>query len=161
MYLTSLQLFISLRVYVAIAVVGELAIQLVGEAFDIGGGLAFASILIWSYLAFNAHAALLLPQDRDKATDNTRVLGFALRAFGLGILMLVPVVAMIVLLLSDSSVDPRQGRGDLSLLVTIGLSSGLAFLLIFGYLGTLLPAFVADRNRGLGPALSRGMSQFF
>ncbi len=160
-YSTSLQLFMRLRSYVALAVIGELAIQLVGEEFSVGGGLIFASVLVWAYLAFNAHAVLLLPDDRDKAADNTRVLGFALRTFGLGLLMLIPVIAMMILALSGSLSQVSLESDGWSVIAAIGLICALGFLLVFGYLGTLLPAFVADRHRGIGAALSRGASQFF
>lgn len=161
MYATSIQLFTRLSPYVALAVIGELAIRLVGDEFSVGAGLVFASVLIWAYLAFHAHALLLLPEDRDRAADNTRVLGFAIRTFGLGLLMLIPVLAMIVVALSDSVGVLSVAQTDWSVIAIIGVICALGFLLILGYLGTLLPAFVADRHRGLGAALARGTSQFF
>lgn len=160
MYPTSFSLYLRLWPYVAFAVAGEIVIQILQERLASSGGLIFVSVLIWSYLAFNAHAALLLPGTRDKREDSRRVLGFALRTFGLGILMVIPVVFGAVVVLSGELRDGALGI-DVSDIVAVGLILTVCFLLVFGLLGTLLPAFVADQNRGLRAAFARGRAQFF
>lgn len=160
MYPTSFSLYLRLWPTVAFAVVGETIVQILHERLESGGGLIFASVLIWSYLAFNAHAALLLPETRDKREDSRRVIGFALRTFGLGLLMSVPVVFAAIAALSGELQGGAFGIevGDI---VTVGVMLIICFIVVFGLLGTLLPAFVADKGRGVSAAFARGRAQFF
>ena len=160
MYPTSFSLYLRLWPYVAFAVVGEIVIQILQERFASGAGLIFVSVLVWSYLAFNAHAALLLPETRDKSEDSRRVLGFALRTFGLGVLVFIPVIFAAIAALSGELRDGAFGI-EVSDIVAVGLLLTACFIFIFALLGTLLPAFVVDRGRGLSAAFSRGRAQFF
>lgn len=160
MYPTSYRLFRVLREYVALAVIGEIVLVIIQEAFPIGKAHIFVSVLIWSFLAFNAHVELLLPKSRSAAADQARVLGFAMRTFGLGVLFAIPAAVLmfpfIARLLNTSSWNVALSSwGAISLIL-----SG-CFVIVFSLLGSLLPAFVADRARGLGPALARGWRQFF
>ncbi len=161
MYPTSFRLFFRLWPYVIFAVVGEVVVQITKEQTSISGGLTFVSVLIWSFLAFNAHAALLLPESRDKAEDNRRVMGFALRTFGLGALMMIPVVFGAIAIFAGAFAGEVSRGIEVFDLVAIGVLLAICFIVVFGLLGTLLPAFVADRGRGVGVAFRRGCSQFF
>lgn len=160
MYPTAFRLFKSLLPYVAFAVIGEIALAIVQEKFPIGSGDIFVSVLIWSYLAFNAHAELLLPKSRDKAADNMRVIGFTLRTCGIGALFALPAVIMIFPFVSGL-IHAATWSQVLTSWGAVGLIITVCFVIVFSLLGSLLPAFVADRARGLGPALSRGWRQFF
>lgn len=160
MYPKSIQLFKRLLPYVALAVIGEIILVVAQEKFPIGNGKMVASVLIWSYLAFNAHAEMLLPKSRDKNADNKRVIGFAMRTIGLGALFAIPAMVLIF---------PFVGRlfnaltwnEALTSWGAIGLALSVCFVIVFSLLGSLLPAFVADQSRGIGPALARGRRQFF
>ena len=147
--------------YAALAVVGEYAIQVIKETTDIDAGMTVASIVVWSFLAYAAHAEILLPSDRDKSKDAQRTIGFALRTFGLLLIVLVPVFVVAGYI---RTVLPSDSADDQMLFVLVALAMpvlGILWLLVFGLLGTILPAFVADRGRGLGAAFSRGRRQFF
>ncbi len=160
MYATSFRLFKLLLPYVAFAVVGELVVQVTKEKTSIGGGLTFVSVLIWSYLAFNAHAELLLPKNRDKTADNARVIGFALRTFGIGVVFAIPAVVLMFPFIGKL-LDAVTWNDVLISWGAIGLAMAVCFVIVFSLFGSLLPAFVADRARGLGAALGRGWRQFF
>jgi len=160
MYPTSVRLFKQLLPYVALAIVGEFAIQIVQEKTSSGSGLIFVSVLIWGILAYYAHASLLLPDSRDKAADQQRFIGFALRTFGLGCLMMIPVLIASVALVSQYFGGTATVGSEITKFLAIGIFMAVCFLVVFSLLGTLLPAFVADRGRGLRAALSRGLSQF-
>ena len=147
--------------YAALAVVGEYAIQVIKETTDIDAGMTVASIVVWSFLAYAAHAEVLLPSDRDKSKDAQRTIGFALRTFGLLVIVLVPVFVVAGYI---RTVLPSDSANDRTLYVLVALVSpviGILWLVVFGLLGTILPAYVADRHRGLGAAFSRGRRQFF
>ncbi|TQV77722.1 hypothetical protein [Denitrobaculum tricleocarpae] len=160
MYQTSFRLFKALLSYVAIAVVGEILLVIAQEKFPIGSGHIFVSVLIWSYLAFNAHAELLLPKNRDKTADNMRILGFALRTFGIGVIFAIPAVILVFPFIGRL-LDAVTWSQVLATWGIIGLALAACFVIVFSLFGSLLPAFVADRARGLGPALARGWRQFF
>ncbi len=160
MYPTSIQLFKRLLPYVALAVIGEILLVAAEEKFPIGSGSMVASALIWSYLAFNAHAEMLLPKSRDKNADNRRVLGFAVRSFGLGVLFALPAIILIFPYI-EQSLNSTIWNEVLTSWGVIGLVLAFFFVIVFSLLGSLLPAFVANQSRGIGPALTRGRKQFF
>lgn len=145
--------------YVALAIGGEYVIQVLKEVTGLGTGATLvASVLIWAYLAYAAHAAVLLPEGRDKSLDGKRIFGFALRTFGLSLMAIIPVIVLLVLVIVDSVESDKFP--DLAILALLLVGSAL-WLLVLGLLGTLLPAFVADRKRGMGAAFARGRRQFF
>lgn len=150
LYSQTTKLFFSLLPYVAIAIFGEIAIQIIKEKLSAGAGLAFASILVWSYLAYAAHAAILVSEDRDPALEGKRVLGFALRTFALILLIMIPA-AIISFIIGGPALQ----------FVTTMLFAALVFsFLVFILFGTVLPAYVINRNVGFTAAFSRGKSQF-
>lgn len=160
MYPTSFKVFRALLPCVAFAVIGEIALAIVQEKVPIGSGDIFVSVLIWSYLAFNAHAVILVPKNREKTANNLRVVGFTLRSCGIGALFLLPAFIMIATL-DWELFHPATWSEVPASWAAIGLILAVCFAVVFSLLGSLLPAFVADRARGLGPALSRGWRQFF
>ncbi len=160
MYRTSFGLFRVLLPYVALAVIGEILLVAAEEKFPIGSGKTVGSALIWSYLAFNAHAEMLLPKSRDKNADSRRVLGFAVRTFGLGVLFVLPAIILIFPYIGQLFTATTWNE-VLAAWGVIGLVLAFFFVIVFSLLGSLLPAFVADHARGFGPALARGRSQFF
>lgn len=148
--------------YAALAVGGEYAIQAFREVTGIGvGATLVASVLIWAYLAYSAHAAVLLPADRDKTADGKRMFGFALRTFGLFLLVFIPTMIPILLIAFGSGQILAGHEMIVTFVLLVLLVGGLLWLLVFAFLGTLLPAFVADQQRGLGEAFARGRRQFF
>lgn len=147
--------------YAAVAVIGELVITVLKETTTAGAGLLFASVIIWSYLFYAAHAQILLPPERDKAADSKRVFGFAIRTFGVVLVVAVPVGALAFFVAAGmpATGDPEATKG-LVILFLLPLA-GLLTLLVLCSVGTLLPAYVADLGRGFGAALSRARRQFF
>ena len=150
------QSIVALRI-VLLVVFGELAIQLSMEWFEVPRSVvfttagSFASTLLWAYLAYAIHAQILLPLDRSSFTDGARVFGFALRS--LGIATIVSLATVLV---------------TFTLAILIGgmvfIYPFLAFLVLgfplFVWLGTILPAYVAGRGRGVDAAIERGKAQF-
>ncbi len=139
--------------------VGEYLIQAVNEFVSVGAGATIASVFLWSWLAYMMHSDMLLSPDRDKSRD-TSVYGFAGRSFGLLMLALLPPLFLVLGL-----VFPGSERGaDEDLLLIIGImipAFALTSLLVFTFLGTILPAHVANEGRGLGMVIARGWRQFF
>lgn len=149
------------RKFVALAVFGELVIQLSMEWFAITrsvGALSaatFVSTLLWAYLAYAIHAQILLPRDRISTMSSASVFGFALRSFGIFIVIAVAVV-LVALILTKMIGVGLPGANELYLMlaaITLGFP-------MFVWLGTVLPAYVAGRARGVNAAIGRGRSQF-
>ncbi len=161
MYATSLQLFTRLLPYVALAVVGEIAIGIVSETLLNGGSTYLMSALLWGVLAYQAHVTILLPDDRDKSKDSAQFFGFLIRSFGLALLVALPtlVAAVMIAIVIKGSQTALISPSGLAIIVGMALFVGAVFVVVFSLLGTLLPACVADRGRGVSAALSRSDSQ--
>ncbi|WP_337660303.1 hypothetical protein [Anderseniella sp. Alg231-50] len=143
---------ISARKFVALVVFGELLIEAMGIT-ESGG--SFASMFLWSCLAYVVHAQILLAPDSNADTNGFRMIGFTMRSFGIASLMLV---ASAVLMFTFASVF---GTGQSEMLFVYGLAAfAILGLPVFVLLGTVLPAFVADRARSVGAAVKRGKMQF-
>lgn len=162
MYSTSIQLFTRLLPYVALAVGGQIIIDIVGAALSAGSSTIFASALVWGALAYQAHVLLLVPKDSEKSNEASRVLGFVFRSLGLGFLVAIPtvVVAIVMAVAFKGGEIAIVSPAGLGIILGIGVFSAVFFLITFSLLGTVLPAFVANRGRGMSAALSRGGSQF-
>jgi len=150
------QIMIALRI-VVLVVFGELAVQLSIEWFEVPRSVVFitagtfASTLLWAYLAYAIHAQILLPLDRSSFTDGAQVFGFALRSLSIAtIVSLATILVTFVLAILIGGM--------------VFIYPFLAFLVIgfplFVWLGTILPAYVADRARGVDAAIERGKAQF-
>ena len=161
LYAASGRIWLQCRNYAAFAVVSELAMAVLRLTTDLGAALIFFSILIWSYLAYAAHAAVLLPTPQDLTAVSGRVVGFALRTALLFFVAFFPFLFLVAFVATEArpARDPEILTG-LALLFGMPLL-GLASMLVLCLAGTLLPAYVADRGRGLGAALSRARRQFF
>ncbi|MCR9214621.1 MAG: hypothetical protein NXI13_12960 [Proteobacteria bacterium] len=163
MYVGSLRLALKLYPYILFAVFAEIAIQALKEQDVIGSGGAFASFFIWSILACYAHISILLPEKRDARADNKIMMGFVLRNLGLTALFLVPSIVIIIFAYNALN-TAMGGSDDEAFFTAVGMAAipiMLIFLFVYSLLGTLLPAYVAGRNTGIGKALRRGRRNFF
>ncbi|MEO1159366.1 MAG: hypothetical protein AAFW74_02775 [Pseudomonadota bacterium] len=145
------------RKFVALAVLGELSIQLAIEWFDVRSSVvftyvgSFVSTLLWACLAYAVHARILLPNDRSSTMTGARVFGFALRSFGITIVVGTAFVLGVFILANLIGVWP---------LVAVLLAVILLGFPLFVWLATLLPAYVAGRTGGVNAAIERGQAQF-
>jgi hypothetical protein len=160
MYPMSVSLFIRLLPYVGIAVGGQVALQLMQEITSTRGGTGIVSVLLWSLLAYGAHAELLLGTNRHKADDYKYIFGFALRTTGLGLFIVVPAIISSIVVFAHTAGSPDDvALNPLSVAVT-AVTLAISFVVVFSFFGTVLPAYVLDKGRGVGAALQRGKSQF-
>lgn len=146
---------ITARQFVALAVFGVLAIQILNEGFGSSGVFGtLALMFLWSCLAFAVHVQILLSPESYAAT-NGLLIGFAIRSFGVGFLMLVAstVLTIIVVLVFGT----EQARVFFAYMPVAFVIPGLPVLV---WLGTILPAFIAGRACGVGAAVKRGRTQF-
>ena len=148
---------INARRFVALAVLGETALRTsadwfeFSESFVAGLALGLVSTLLWAYLAYAVHAQILLPDDRDSTMANTRVFGFALRSFG--IVIVVGIVFALGAFVLARMVGVWPGIAGLLAAIALGFP-------LFVWLATLLPAYVAGRARGVSAAIERGKAHF-
>ncbi|USG63192.1 hypothetical protein NBZ79_09410 [Sneathiella marina] len=164
MYLQSLKLTWRLYPYVLLAVVGELVVRVLAEQ-EIGGNSSkgFTITLLYSVLAFFAHVDILFPDPHNRAEAIKRFVGFMLRYMGLIFLIVLIAGGLTFFLyygLEIASGGDRDERVGMLALIMLPLA-GLFSLLIFGFMGTWMPAFVVDRQRGVGKAIARGRSTFW
>ncbi|MGB5216414.1 MAG: hypothetical protein WBN88_22555 [Anderseniella sp.] len=144
------------RQYVALAVFGVLAIELLNEGFGISeSGGSFASMFLWSCLAFVVHAQILLPSDSIADAIVLRVFGFAMRSFGIFVLMLIASALLTIIFTLVFGTEQSRVLFVYALVAFVILG-----LPVFVWLGTILPAFVAGRARGVRAAVKRGKTQF-
>ncbi len=151
MYSKTTKLYFSLWPYVAIAVVGQIAIEIIKEKLLPNFGLNFVSFVVWVFLAYSAHAAILLSRDRDLVQEGKKILGFVLLAAAISLLL--SIIFLFMLYISDGQVSRN--------LTTMIIVNGIIFLLVTTLFGTILPAFVIRHDVGLVAAFSRGISQFW
>lgn len=163
MYLGSVRLALKLYPFFLAAVFGELFLRALNELGIFQSGGLVVSYLIWSILACYAHMAILLPEKRDGREDLDLVFGFAWRNLGLTALFFVPALA-IVASGADSFIAAFKGEDDQAFMTIVGggvIPVILIFLLVYGLLGTILPAFITGRNKGMKNAFRRGCRFFF
>ena len=142
-------------VVVALIVLEVLVEQnvLTGNFFSAG----FVDVIAYACIAFVAHVAVLFPDRKTDPELTKKIGGFLWRVF----LMNLPlfVAAFLVVILAMSFVDTLDASNKEEVKVYAGILllpvAGLLFLLIFGFTGTLLPAFIYGKNQGLGRALGR------
>ena len=160
-YAESLLLTLRCSTTVLGVVVGAFLIQTLQEAVSSSFVLDFGRVVLWSWLAYMAHAALLLEPGHEQDTDITRIFGFALRAFSLVVLAMIPCLALLNATdrLDFAYIDPESVVGGL---VVVLLPIFLAMcILAFGFLGTILPAYVAQQDTDSNHTLLRCGRQFF
>ena len=146
------------RHYAALTVAAQLVARLLGEAAGQGVILWVVSLLLWICLAYVAHVELL-GFERGRVLDFRRLFGFALRAFILVVLAIAPGFALFHLLLFAAGSAPLTIIGLVGLVALLVVA--LCALVLCSGVGTLLPAYVADGQLGVGAALARGRRQFF
>lgn len=159
---------INARKFVALAVLGELAIKFSMEWFEVSSSLVsesavtFASTILWAFLAYAVHAQILLPHYGRSAMTGAKVFGFALRSFGIGIAMATAVLGLAIVVFVVTFIWGTVFRAQLPRVVElIALLAGVALVFtVFVRLATLLPAYVADRVGGVDAAIKRGKAQF-
>ncbi|HSM40156.1 MAG TPA: hypothetical protein VK862_05360 [Afifellaceae bacterium] len=160
-YAESLHLTLRCSTTVLGVVVGAFLIQTLQEAVSSSFVLDFGRVVLWSWLAYMAHAALLLEPGHEQDTDITRIFGFALRAFSLVVLAMIPCLVLLNATdrLDFAYIDPESVVGGL---VVVLLPIFLAMcILAFGFLGTILPAYVAQQDTDSNHTLLRCGRQFF
>lgn len=156
------------RKFVALAVIGDMALRMSAEWFEIHESVVsvivgtFVSTFLWAYLAYAVHAQILLPHDRSSRTSHARVFGFALRSAGIGILIGIAVLGIVIAVILLTFILGKVIGAQLPRVIeVIVLLAGLALALtVFVRLGTLLPAYVAGRVGGVDAAMKRGKMQF-
>ena len=118
-------------------------------------------IVLWALLAFEAHARILLPVDREKRDDLMKVVKFALRSTGLGLLIVVPLIGLAIYLAFSEFNDRFFVEDPLDLIIVMSAVSGVLFIVVFAMVGTWLPAYVAQQKLQFSAAFIRGKSTFF
>ena len=159
MYSSSIRLFRQLWAYVAFTVCCAVTMELFAEYLSGPLSALVAHLFIWSYLAYSAHAFILLPSNFDRAEINKRIFGFVMRElclFALIILMTISLVPLVSALgvYKLGTLDTFTSQFVLSIFIAI------TSVIAIGLFGTVLPAFVTDHQRGFGRAMARGSSQF-
>jgi len=157
--------------YALVVLAGDLGVNVLVEVTDITSGLTFANTfiwtsyftvttLIWAILAYAAHAEILLHANRDTGKDYQRIFGFGLRSLCLLVLMAIPFLSVAFL---ARFAREQSLIGEDELIVVLAcflLASVLMIFVVLVFLGTILPAYVADKGRGVRPALARGARQY-
>jgi len=159
-------------IFVLIVVLASLALDAVyplikSQLGDYGGGVyLLALFVLWAALSFVAHAKTLFPEENKQGVRPRQLLGYTLR-FGLVLALVVHGGSLFLLveLIVFSYVSGAAFFAVLEKLKTDGFLPNLtfypAFFCVLALFGTLLPAYVADRGRGVFAAFFRGIRQFF
>lgn len=143
------------RQYVALAVFGALAIELLNEGFGTSGFFdTLALMFLWSCLAFAVHVQILLSPESYAAT-NGLLIGFAMRSFGVFFLMWAASAVLTIIFILVFGIE--QSRVFFAYAPVAFVIPGLPVLV---WLGTILPAFIAGRAFSVGTAVKRGGTQF-
>lgn len=160
-YAESLLLGLKCSTTVLGVVVGAFLIQTLQEAVASSFVLDFGRVILWSWLAYMAHAALLLEPGHEQDTDITRIFGYALRAFSLVVLAMIPCLALLNATdrLDFAYIDPESSIGGL-IVVLVPIFLAMC-VLTFSFLGTILPAYVAQQDTDSNHTLLRSGRQFF
>ncbi|MEH6527453.1 MAG: hypothetical protein V7723_15400 [Sneathiella sp.] len=164
MYRQSLALTFRLYPYVLLAVIGEIVIRVLAEKEIVGNSSKGIGIsVLYCVLAFYAHVDILLPGSKNRKAASTRFVGFMGRNLGLIFLIVLTAGGLTFFLYygldmgTGGDRDERIGEIALIMLPLAGVFS----LLIFGLMGTWMPAYVVNRERGVGKAFARGKSTFW
>ncbi len=139
------------RKFIALAIFAELAMHASVEWFAIPSGVKFfMSGSLWSCLAYMIHSQILLPPNSHAVRNIGKVFGFAVVGIGFS------VMAMIVGLLTGIAASKLQIYSPTIVFMMF------VFLILppFVWLSTILPAYVADRARGVRVAIARGNAHF-
>lgn len=161
MYQQAFRLCLRLKGYFGLAVAVALILEFINDAFSVANGTIVGSVLNWGYLAYISHAALLLPDHRDKAKDGVRMVGFSIRLFGLGVLMALPAIILgVFVFLFSNDLDNVDARLFVSITIP-ALLSAILFVLVLASIGTVLPAYVVQSGKGVSAAFRRGMRTFW
>lgn len=141
-------------------VVGEYLIQTLQEAVSDSFVLDFGRVILWSWLAYMAHAEMLLEPGHQQETDITQIFGFALHSFGLVLLGMVPCLVMLNAAgrLDFADLDPETAIGGL-MIILVPIFALMA-VLAFSMFGTILPAYVDREKFSVSRMLLRGGRQF-
>lgn len=164
MYRQSLALTFRLYPYVLLIIACELALRVFLEKTMAGNSSNSISVtVLYIILAFYAYVDILSPDTKDRKVTMRRFLGFMGRNLGLIFLIAIPAIVLTLTLYYRAGLSEQQGAQPAPETVTLIVvpSVILLSLLVLGFLGTLLPAFVVDRERGFGLAIARGKASFW
>ncbi len=165
---------VAARKFVALGIVGELAIEqsMVWPEASMSPGILFAWIFVptfvWCFLAYAVHAQILSAPDRGPTEYSVRLFGFALRMIAIlvivwgvaiGVALTPALIPELKELLAGSIEVPMLGEVPLFIVwwLLVLLVVGLP---LFVCLAMILPAYVADRTGGVAAAFQRGKAQF-
>ncbi len=163
MYRESFALALRLHTTILLAMVLDIALQVLVEKDILGDKAGISVTIIWSLPAFFAHLHILFPEKAERDFNVIKISGFFLRNLGLIILSMLPGVLVAISMLQAIQAEVGGDEDQMYILTTFFLiiPTAITFLLVFGVLGTLLPAYVTGRERGIGKALSRAKESFF
>ncbi|WP_136656284.1 hypothetical protein [Nitratireductor sp. XY-223] len=145
-----------------------LVVQIATEYFadlDVDGYSVIAativSFLSLSLLAYVTYTRSLDLISQERKIAFLRVAGFALRDLGIGVLILVPFVLAISIVFAITAA--YETLDELYMLaVLIGtVAAAIAYVICYSLIGTILPAYVAQRQQGLAAAFKRGKTTFW
>ena len=159
MFKQSAILLLKYKMHVAFVCVGALVLAILGDYSTSKYSLLFPEFLIWAYLATAIHIHLLKEEEDRELFDYKTIFGFAGRTFVISAISILPMIIFIIT--NARSFSNTNNNLDLVLFMLYASLFLLAgFLLAFTFLGTMLPAFIADKNKGVMNAIRRGKNQF-
>jgi hypothetical protein len=164
MYRESLALTFQMSKYIFLIIAAFIVYYTLGEK-EIWGftGSGEGSFVVFIILAFYAHyyfifSSLDVPKDQGK-----RILGFVGWSFFLFILALIPAFGVAAFFFYGvGSGGDLQEDANLDVFLSIFVASyAVCSLVVYSFLGTVLPAHVAGRKKGLKYAYLRGWEYFY
>ncbi len=158
MYLNSFSLYLKLFGWVLLSVILDTTIRVVGIEFLSGPSIIIPTIIIWGSLAYHIHVKILLPKEPFNAKH---MWGFCVRAGALGLMVSLPMIMVMTLMILN-----KPASVSLEGAMLASLPPGLIILLVMTLLvvpliGTMLPAFVIQLNKGVLLAVRRGKHQYW
>ncbi|MDA4846512.1 hypothetical protein [Hoeflea poritis] len=118
----------------------------------------FLSLSLMAYVTYTESLELV---GRERTIAFSRVVGFAVRDLGIGVLIFVPFVLAVSIVFAIAGV---YGNIDeiYMLSVFVGtVAAAIAYVVCYSLIGTILPAYMARRQLGLAAAFKRGKATFW
>lgn len=131
---------------------------LVMDLFSIGSGYAVASTICWGYFAYEIHGQVLLGDRWLPMKGTQNLVRFMWRTIGLGTLVAVFGMVPAAILTPWSN---ESGPAIRIFILLALLFCGIVGLIVYGLLGTWLPAQITGKNNSLSDAIQRGKKTFW
>jgi len=163
MYKETLKLTLNMyKIVLAFVAVG-IIITVLGEREILDSSGDVTSSILFIVLAFYAHFLVLFPGRIQQKEDNNKLIGFLGWSF-----LLFFLIAILAALISlpfigyavSTNADAESGSFGLFILAFV-VVYGIVSLFFYSLFGTVLPAHVAGREKGLKKAFKRGKKNFF